>query len=88
MTKWLEIFRHCREASSSDKIAKNVKISSSDLGRVSFDNYDSFDKPNKFLTVLGDDTRFYFEERAAIIEYDGNINRQEAEALAWKELNE
>jgi hypothetical protein len=28
-----------------------------------------------------------FEERAAIIEYDGNINREEAETLAWKDIN-
>jgi hypothetical protein len=27
-----------------------------------------------------------FEERAAILEYDGGLSREEAEALAWQEL--
>lgn len=34
---------------------------------------------------LGDDWRDWYEERAAIKEYDGNLPRYLAEAMAWQE---
>ena len=35
-----------------------------------------------FLSVLTEDERFLFEERAAIMEYDGGLTREEAERQA------
>jgi hypothetical protein len=40
----------------------------------------------KFAAVLPPADRERFEERAAIAEFDGKLPRQEAEALAWREL--
>jgi hypothetical protein len=36
---------------------------------------------------LDEDDRVEFEERAAILEYDGGHTRPEAEQLAWSELS-
>lgn len=38
-----------------------------------------------WLETLDDDAREYFDERAAIIEYDAKKSRAEAEALAYAE---
>ena len=38
-----------------------------------------------WLETLDDDAREYFDERAAIIEYDAKKSRTEAEALAYAE---
>ena len=37
------------------------------------------------IAALPDDERVSVEERAAIIEYDGNLTRLQAEMLAWRE---
>jgi hypothetical protein len=37
---------------------------------------------------MTDDEREIFEERAAIVEFDGLLPRQEAEHLAWQEIIE
>lgn len=37
------------------------------------------------IDTLDDDAREFFEERAAIIEFDGGVCRPQAEALAWLE---
>ena len=39
-----------------------------------------------FLWGLDDEDRFSFEERAAIMEYDGGLRREEAERLARASL--
>ncbi len=38
-----------------------------------------------WLETLDDDAREYFDERAAIVEYDAKKSRTEAEALAYAE---
>lgn len=38
------------------------------------------------LEILTPAEREHFEERASISEYDGNLPRAEAEALAWREV--
>jgi hypothetical protein len=40
----------------------------------------------KFVALLPPADRERFNERAAIAEFDGKLTRQQAEALAWKEL--
>jgi hypothetical protein len=37
-----------------------------------------------FVTTLDEDEREFFEERAAIAEYQGELPRSEAEALAYE----
>ena len=37
-----------------------------------------------FVAGLDDDAREFFEERAAIAEYDANLTRPEAEARAYR----
>ena len=38
----------------------------------------------EMLASLGDDQRELFEERAAILQFDGGLPRQKAECLAWE----
>ena len=47
----------------------------------------------KFLAIdskdfLNDFERDWFEERAAIYEFDASFSRRQAEWLAWQELNQ
>lgn len=46
------------------------------------DNVPGFNQNNEY-TFLNDLERDHFEERAAIIEYDGNVSRKKAERLAY-----
>ena len=39
----------------------------------------------KAVSALDEDAREYFEERAGILEFDGELPRRKAERLAWEE---
>lgn len=39
----------------------------------------------ELVNALDEDALYYFNERAAIREFDGGVPRRDAEALAWEE---
>lgn len=39
----------------------------------------------ELVNALDEDALYYFNERAAICEFDGGMSRWDAEALAWEE---
>ena len=41
-------------------------------------------RPTRSLATLTPDEREWWEERAALIEYDGGLDRAAAEHLAWE----
>jgi len=56
---------------------KNDKVNASNFGLVA---------QNHEINIMMSDVEYAFEERAAILEYDGGYSREEAERLARLEI--
>ena len=44
------------------------------------------DRPRPMFDFIDDAEREYWSERAAVLEYDGEMSRADAEAMAFEEL--
>lgn len=88
MSEWLTIFRKCSEDVSAsiahDKSDKTAKSIPDQVLEDNFGAFDTFVIPTDIQNSSID--LDLFEERAAIIEYDGGVSRAESERLAYVEL--
>lgn len=51
-----------------------------------FENKRASEQEQDILSTLSESERTYFEERAAIMEYDGGLSREEAEKRALERI--
>ena len=89
----------CRQSAYRSRVSRNTSINCAGLsvtrttceghGSRNADHADVTDSAMEIeFAGMTDDEREIFEERAAIVEFDGLLPRQEAEHLAWQEIIE
>jgi hypothetical protein len=88
MSNWLAVFI---ESSGVAENVKNAKNSFKTYPENNFGNYGKFGNSTEtkiisFLDSLNEEERMEYEERAAIMEYDGGLTREDAETQALQNV--